>query len=207
MPAKSPRKKPEELIPTIWFTQKFWFPISLTSISSSAPFLWLPSCYAGLLAILSMGQAGSCPRTSVFCFSPSLEYCLFISIWELDHKKSWGLKNWCFQNCATGEDSCESLIKPVNPKGSQPWIFIGRTEAEAEAPILWAPDAKTWLTGKDPDAGKDWGQELKGVTEDEMVGWHHWLNEHKFEQTAGDSEGQGSLVCYSPWGRKESDMT
>ena len=94
----------------------------------------------------------------------------------------------------------------VNPKISQPWIFIGRIDAEVEAPILWPPDAKSRLIGKDPDAGKDWGQE-KGVTEDEMVGWHHWLNGHEFEQTLGDGEGQGSMACCSPWGRKESNTT
>ena len=88
-------------------------------------------------------------------------------------------------------------IKPVNPKENQSWIFTGRTDAEAEAPILWPPDVKSWLTGKDPDAGKDWRQE-KGMTEDEMVGWHHWLNGHEFEQTLEDSEGQGSLACCSP---------
>ena len=93
-------------------------------------------------------------------------------------------------------------IKPVNPKGSQSWIFIGRTEAEAEALILWPPDVKCWLTGKDPDAGKDWGQEEKGAGEDEMVGWHHWFNGQEFEQTLRDSEGQGSLMS---WGCRESD--
>ena len=98
-------------------------------------------------------------------------------------------------------------IKPVNPKGNQPWIFIGRTDAEAEAPILWPPDVKSWLIWKDPDAGKDWGQEEKGVTEDEMAGWHHRLNEHEFEQTQGDSEGQRSLACCCLWGHKESDTT
>ena len=99
---------------------------------------------------------------------------------------------------------CEE-IKVVNPKESQLWIFIGRIDAEAEAPILWPPDAKSWLTAKDPDDGKDWGQK-KGMTEDEMVGWHHQLNGHEFEQILGDSEGQGSLACCSPWGLKESDM-
>ena len=94
-------------------------------------------------------------------------------------------------------------IQPVNPKGNQSWIFIGRIDAEAEAPILWPPDRKNQFTGKDPYAGKDWRQEEKGMTEDEMVGWHYWLNEHEFEQTLGDSEGQGSLVCCSPWGCKE----
>ena len=103
-------------------------------------------------------------------------------------------------------------IKPVNPKGDQSWIFIGRTDAEAEALILWPPDAKNWKRlwkdlGKDSDAGKDWRQEEKGMTEHEMVGWHHWLNGHKFEQTPGDNEGQGSLACCIPWGYKESDTT
>jgi len=96
-------------------------------------------------------------------------------------------------------------IKPVNPKGNQSWMFIGRTDAEAEAPILWSLDVKSRLIGKDLDAGKDWRQ--KGTTEDEMVGWHHWLNGLQFEQTPEDSEGQGSLACCSPWGRKESDTT
>ena len=89
-------------------------------------------------------------------------------------------------------------IKPVNPKGNQPWIFIGRTDAKAEAPILWLPEVKSQLIGKDPDIGKDWRQEEKGAAEDEMVGWHHWLNGHEFEQTQGDGEGQGSLACCSP---------
>ena len=97
-------------------------------------------------------------------------------------------------------------IKPVNPKGNQSWVFIGRTDAEAEVPILWLPDAKSQLIGKDPDAGKDWRQE-KGVTGDEMVGWHHRLNTHKFEQAPGDGKGQRSLVCCSPRGLKELDMT
>ena len=93
-------------------------------------------------------------------------------------------------------------IKPVNPKGNQPWVFIGRTDAEPKALILWPIDLKIWLIGKDLEAGKDWGWEEKGVIENEMVGWHHQLNEHEFEQILGDSEGQGSLVCCSPWGRR-----
>jgi len=112
-------------------------------------------------------------------------------------------------NCGAGKlfksplDSKE--IKPVNPKGNQPWIPIGRTNAEAEAPILWSPDKKSQLTGKDPDTGKDWGQEEKGETEDEMVGWHHRLNGYEFEQTLGDSGGQRSPACCSPQGYKEPD--
>ena len=97
-------------------------------------------------------------------------------------------------------------IKSVNPKGNQSWIFIGRTDAKAEAPILRPPDAKNWLIGKAPDAGKDWRQE-KGTTEDEMIGWHHWLDGHEFEQASGVGDGQGSLACCSPGGRKESDTT
>ena len=98
-------------------------------------------------------------------------------------------------------------IQLILPKGNQSWIFIERTDAEAETPILWTADAKSWLIGKDPDAGKDWGQEEKGTTEDEMVGWHHRLNRNEFEQTLGDGDGQGGLSCCSPWGHKESDMT
>ena len=114
-------------------------------------------------------------------------------------------------NCGVGEDSWESLdckeIQLVHPKGNQSWIFIGRTDAEAETPTLWPPDAKNWLIGKDLDAGKDWGQEEKGTTEDEMVRWHHQLDGHKFEQAPGVGDGQGSLACCSPGGRKESDVT
>ena len=97
-------------------------------------------------------------------------------------------------------------IKPVNLKGNQLWIFIEGTDAETEGPILWPPDETSWLTGKDPDAGKDWGQEEKGATEDEIVGWYHHVNGHEFKQTLGDGEGQGSLVSYSPQGGRESDM-
>ena len=98
-------------------------------------------------------------------------------------------------------------IQPVHPKGNQSWIFIGRTDAEAEIPTLWPPDAKKWLIGKDPDAGKDWRQEKKGMTENEMVGWHHWFDRHEFEQAPGVGDGQGSLVCCSPCGCKVSDTT
>ena len=131
-------------------------------------------------------------------------------MWKLNHKEGRALKNWCCQTVVL-EKTLESPldckeIKPVNPKGSQPWIFIGRTDAEAETPILWWPGARNRLIGKDPDVGKDWRQE-KGETEDEKVVWHHQFNEHEFEQTLGDSEGQGSLAWNSPWGCKESDMT
>ena len=124
-------------------------------------------------------------------------------MWEVDHKEGWVLKNWCFLILVL-EKMLESPldnkeIQPVYSKGNQPWIFTGRTDAAAETSILWPPDEKNPLTGKDPDAGKDWGQEEKGVTEDEMVGWHHKLNGHEFEQTLGDSRWQRSLVYCSPW--------
>ena len=132
-------------------------------------------------------------------------------MWELDCEESWVLKNWCFWTVVL-EKTLESLldfmeIQPVHCKGDQSWIFVGRTDAEAETPILWPPDVKSWLIEKDPDAGKDWGQDEKGSTEDELVGWHHRLNGHEFEQTPGNSEGQGSLACCNSWGRKESDTT
>ena len=125
-------------------------------------------------------------------------------MWELDHKEGWTLKNWCFWTVVL-EKTLESTldckeIQPVNLKGNQSWIFIGRTDAEAEAPILWPPNAKSsQLIGKDPGAGKDWRQKEKGMTEDEIVGWHHQLDGHEFEQALGDGEGQGRLACCSPW--------
>ena len=119
--------------------------------------------------------------------------------------------NWYFWTVVL-EKTLESLleckvIQPVHPKGDQSWVIIGRTEAEAEASILWPPDAKNWLIWKDPDAGKDWGQEEKGTTEDEMAGWHHWLNGHEFGWTPGVGDEQGALACWDSWGRKESDAT
>ena len=132
-----------------------------------------------------------------------------LQIWELDHKEGWALKNWCFWTVVL-EKTLESPldwkeIKSVNPKGNQPWIFIGRSGAEAL--ILWSPDAKSWLIGKDSDAGKNRGQEENGATEDEMVGWHYWLNRHEFENTQGVSDAQRSLECCSSWGHKELDTT
>jgi len=142
------------------------------------------------------------PYSQSYGFSSS-----YVWMWKFDHKEGWVLKNWCFWTVVL-EKTLESLsdckeIKPVNPKGNQPWIFIGRTDAKSEDLILWPPDAKSWLIGRDPDAGKDWGQEEKGTTEDEMAGWHHWLHGRDFEQTPGDNKGQGVLACCSPWGHKE----
>ena len=130
-------------------------------------------------------------------------------MWELDHKESWAPKNWCFWTVVlekTLESPLDSReIKPINPKGNQPWIFIGRTDAKA--PILLPPGVKNWLIGKDSDDEKDWRQEEKGTTEDKVVGWHHRLNGHEFEQAPGVSDGQGGLSCCSPQGHKESDTT
>ena len=132
-------------------------------------------------------------------------------MWELDYKESWVLKNWCFWTVVL-EKTLESPlnckeIQPVHSEGGQSWTFTGKTDAEAETLTLWPPDAKNWLTGKDPDAGKDWRLEEKGTTEDEMVGWHHRLNEHEFEQALGIANGQEDLACSSAWGCKESDIT
>ena len=132
-------------------------------------------------------------------------------MWELDHKEGWTPKNWCFWTVVLEKILGSPLdckeIKPANLKGNQPWMFIGRADAEAEVPVLWPPDAKSWLIGKESDAEKDWGQEEKGTTEDEMIGWHHRLDGHEFEQALGVDDGQGGLVCCSSWGHKESDTT
>ena len=126
-------------------------------------------------------------------------------------KKAERQKNWCFWTVVLEKTLENPLdcneIQPVHPKRNQAWVFIGRTDVEAEAPIFWLPDVKNELIGKDPDAGKDWRQEERVTTEDEMVGWHHWLNGHEFEWTPGVGDGQGGLACCGSWGRKESDTT
>ena len=132
-------------------------------------------------------------------------------MWELDYKESWVLKNWWFWTVMLEKTLQSPLdckdIQPVHPKGDQSWVFIVRTDVEVETPILWPPDAKSWLIGKDPDAGRDWGQEEKGMTEDEMAGWHHRFDGHGFGWTLGVGDGQGGQVCCSSWGHKESDTT
>ena len=145
------------------------------------------------------------PSNQSYGFSSS-----HVWIWKLDCKESWVLKNWCFWTVVL-EKTLESPldckeIQPVHPKRDQSWIRIGRTEAEAETLTLWPPDVKNWLFGKDPDVGKDWRKEEKGMTEDEIVGWHHQLNGHEFEQALGVGDGQGSLVCCRPWGLKELEI-
>ena len=135
----------------------------------------------------------------------------YVWMWELDCEESWVLKNWCFWTVVLAKTRESPLdckeIQPVHPKGDQSWVFIGRTDAKAETPILWPPHAKSWLIGKDSDAGRDWAQEEKGTTEDEMAGWHHQLDGHEFGWTQGVGDGQGGLVCCDSWGSKESATT
>ena len=166
-----------------------------------------PNMYLLLLvSYLFAFWAGKIPYSPSYGFSSS-----HLWMWELDHKEGQAPENWCFQIVGL-QKTLESPLKTkainsVNPNRNQSWIFIGRIDAEAEVPILWPSDVKSWLIGKDPDAGKYWGQEEKGMTENEMAGWHHWLNRHELEQTPGDSEGQGVLVYFSLGGRKQSDTT
>ena len=150
--------------------------------------------------------ASKAPSSQSYGFSSS-----HVRMWELDHKESWAVKNWCFWTVGL-EKTLESPldckeIQPVHPKGNQSWIFIEGTDAEGETQILWLPVAMNWLIWKDPGAGKDWRQEERGMTEDEMVVWHHWLDGHEFEQASGGGDGQESLVCCSPWGHEELDTT
>ena len=132
-------------------------------------------------------------------------------MWKLDCEESWAPKNWCFWTVVL-EKTLESPldykeIQPVHSRGDRSWVFIGRTDAKAETLILWLPHAKSWLIGKDSDSGKDWGQDEKGIPEDEMVGWHHWLDGHEFGWTPRAGDGQGGLTCCNSSGRKESEMT
>ena len=150
--------------------------------------------------------SNKCPSSQGYGFSSG-----HVWMWELDYKKSWAPTNWCFWT-AVLEKTLESPldckeIQPVHPKGHQSWVLFGRADVEAETPIVWPPEVKSWLTGKDPDAGKDWGQEEKGTTEDDMVEWHHRLSGHGFSWTPGAGDGQGGLACCSLWGHKESDLT
>ena len=132
-------------------------------------------------------------------------------MWELDCEESWAPKNWCFWSVVLQKTLESPLdwkgIQPFHSEGDQPWNFFGMNDAEAETPVLWPPHAKSWLIGKDSDAGRDWRQEEKEMAEYEMAGWHHWLNGHEFEGTPGAGEWQGGLECCNLWGRKESDKT
>ena len=144
--------------------------------------------------------------TKVHIFKAKVSFSSHVHAWEMDHKECWAPKKWCFWTVVLEKTSEIPLdcreIQPVNPKRNQPGIFLGWTDAEAEASVLWPPDVKSRSIGKDSDAGKDQRRKEKGAAEDNMVGWHHQLNGHELEQTAGDREGQGSLVDCSPWGRR-----
>ena len=134
-----------------------------------------------------------------------------IRMWELDCEGSWAPKNWCFWTVVLVKTLESPLdckeIQQVHSEGDQSWVFFGRNDAKTETPVLWPPHAKSWLIGKDSDAGRDWGQEEKGTTEDEMAGWHHWLDGRESEWTPGVGDGQGGLACWDSWGCKESDTT
>ena len=137
--------------------------------------------------------------------------CGHVWMWELDCEEGWAPKNWCFWTVVL-EKTLESPldckeIQPVHSEGDQPWDFFGWNDAKAETPVLWPLHAKSWLIGKDSDAGRDWGQEEKGMTEDETAGWHYWLDGHEFGWTLGVGDGHGGLACCDSWGRKESDTT
>ena len=145
---------------------------------------------------------------------PSQSYgfsCGHVWMWELDCEEGWASKNWCFwtvvlEKTLESPSDCKD-IQPVHPEGDQPWDFFGRNDDEAETPVLWPPHAKSWLIGKDSDAGRDWGQEEKGTTEDEMAGWHHGLDGCESEWTPGVGDGQGGLACCSSWDCKKWDTT
>ena len=194
-----------------WHTLFSWTPKSLNSDCSheiKRCFLLGRKAMTNLQSILKSRDnfANQGPSSQSYGFSSS-HVCACES-WTIE-KEGWVQKNWCFWTVVL-EKALESPldckeINPINPKGNQLWTFTGRTDAEA--PMLWPPDADSQLNGKDPDDGKDWRQEEKGTIDDEMVGWHHWLDGHEFEQAPGVGDGQGSLVCCSPWGRKESDTT
>ena len=153
---------------------------------------------------------------SSFNSIPVLKRCFrlmqkWVPMWDLDCEEGWAPKNWCFWSVVL-EKTLESPldckeIQPVHSEGDQPWVFFGRNDAKAETPVLWPPHAKSWLIGKHSDAGRDWGQEEKGMTEDEMAGWHHWLDGRESEWTPGVGDGQGGLACCDSWGRKEWDTT
>ena len=159
-----------------WLTVCVW-PQAL-KFDSASPCHGDPWAQRPILSFV-LGSTSKGPSSQGYAFSSG-----HVWMWELDYKESWAPKNWCFWTVVL-EKTLESPLdckenKPAHPKGNQSCVFLGRTDAEAEAPVLWPPDSKSWLIGKDPDAGKDWRQEEKGTTEDEMVGWHHWLNGHKF---------------------------
>ena len=174
-------------------SQLFHSPLSLSSRGFLVPLQFLPYANKGLS---SQGYGFSSGH---------------VWMWELDCEESWVPKNWCFWTVVL-EKTLESPmdckeIQPVHSEGDQPWDFFGRNDAKAETPVLWPPHAQSWLIGKDSDAGRDWEQEKKGTTKDEMAGWHHQLSGHRFGWTPGVGDGQGSLVCCGSWSHRESDTT
>ena len=195
-----------------WLTLFFWAPKSLQTWTAA---MKLKDAYSLKGKLWQPRQHIKKQRYYFANKGPSSQGYGFFSghvwMWKLDYKESWLPKNWCFWTVVL-EKTLESPldckeIQPVHHKGDQSWIFFGRTDVKAETPILWPPDAKSWLIGKDPDARKDWKQEEKGTTENEMVGWHHQRNGHGFGWTLGVGDGQGGLVCCRSWVPKESDMT
>ena len=193
-----------------WLILFFWAPKSLQMVIAA---MKLNDAYS--LESYEQPRQHSKKQRHYFAKGPSSQgygfSCGHVWMWELDYKESWVLKYWCFwsvvlEKTLESPSDCKE-IQPVHPKGDQSWVFIGRSDVEAEMTILWPPDVKSWLIWKDPDAGKDWGQEEKGMTEDKMVGWHHQLNGHGFGWTLGVGDGQGGLVCCGSWGRKELDTS
>ena len=189
-----------------WNSDRLYFPgLKITAAIKLRHFLFGRKIMTNLDSILkSRDITNKGPSSQSYGFPSS-----HVWMWEFDYKESWAQKNWCFWTVVLDKTPESPLdckeIQPVHPKGDQSWVF--RTDVEAETPILWPPNVKSWLIWKDPDAGKGWGQEEKGTTEDEMVGWHHWLNGHGFGWTPGIGDGQGGLACCDLWGCKELDTT
>ena len=194
-----------------WETLFSWAPKSLQIVTTAMIKRCLLLGREAITKLESILKSRDVTLLTKFCLVKPMVFPVVMYGCELNYKESWAPKNWCFWTLVL-EKTLESPldckeIQPVHPKGNQSWIFIGRTDAEIEVSILWPPNAKSQLTRKDPDAGKNWSQEEKWMTEDEIVGWHRWLNGHESDQVPGDSEGQGCLACCSPWGCKESDST
>ena len=194
-----------------WQTLFFWAPKSLQMVTAAVKLRCLllgrkaMTHLHGVLKSRDVTLPAKVHLVKAMDFPVVMYGCEIWTIKKAEHRRMDAFQLWYWRRLSrvpwTARRSNQFILKEIN------WIFIGRTDAEAETPILWPPDAKSWLIWKDPDAGKDWRQEEKGTTEDEMVGWHHWLYGHEFEQAPGVGDGQGNLVCCSPWGCKESDTT
>ena len=194
-----------------WLTLFFWVPKSLQMVTEAMKLKDAYSLEGKLWHLDSILKSRDINFVNKGLSSQGYFSSGHVWMWELDYEESWAPKNWCFWTVVL-EKTLESLldckeIQPVYPKADQSWVFIGRTDVEAEISILWPPDAKKWLIWKDPDAGQDWGWEEKRTTEDEMVGWHHRLNAHGSGWTPGVGDGEGSLACCRSCGSKELDTT